>query len=212
GWVDSETFPSQEVEPVNLYLTDDGLSLTPPSDVGVAGYRYDPEDPAPTIGGATLRGGAFPAGPRDQSPLAERGDVLSFATSPLSSAVRVAGWVQATLWVESDAPLTDFVVRLIDIHEDGTMLGVTDGILRSHFEQGKPSRIEIDLWATDYAFAAGHRIGIQVTSSSFPRWQRAMNVDEPLGQVTQGRVANQQVYFGGDFPSSLRIGGGADWR
>ncbi len=206
-WVESETIPPAGVEPLTLYADNGGtLSATPSDEVASISYCYDPENPAPTVGGATLMGGAFPAGPRNQSALFMRDDVLGLATPPLSTAVRAAGWVQATLWVESDAPLTDFVVRLTDIAPDGSMLGVTDGIVRSRYEPGAPSRIEVDMWATDYRFGAGHRIGIQITSSSFPRWQRALNVDEPLGQVTQGREARQTLYFGGATPSSVRIG------
>ena len=206
-WQAGADFPPDPTAPLELFLDAHGrLAAEAPASAGSASYRYDPEDPAPTIGGATLMGGAFPAGPRDQSPLAARGDVLTFAGEPLVGPRRAAGWVSATLWVESDAPATDFVARLIDIAPDGRAIGVTDGILHRRYEPATATEIAIDLWATDHLFAAGHRIELQVTSSSFPRWQRALNVDAPLGEATESRPAQQRIRFGGHTPSRLTIG------
>ena len=77
---------------------------------------------------------------------------------------------------------------------------------RRRYDRATPTLITVDLWATDYRFAAGHRIGLHITSSSFPRWQRALNVDEPLGQAVSSKPSRQRIFVGGDYPSRLRIG------
>jgi len=207
AWTTGPAFPPAEAAPLDLFLAGHGgLTPLPDADERTIAYTYDPADPAPTIGGPTLMGGAFPAGPRDQQANGRRGDVLSFATEPLADPVRAAGWVSADLWVETDAPVTDIVVRLLDIAPGGRAIGVTDGILRRHYRPATPTAITVDLWATDYRFAAGHRIGLHITSSSFPRWQRALNTDEPLGEAMSSRPSHQRLFFGGDFPSRLCIG------
>ena len=74
-------------------------------------------------------------GPRDQieletlpghgipgRPIAERPDVLVYQTAPLSEDVSVAGNVNVVLWVSSDAPDTDFFVKLLDEYPVSTTI------------------------------------------------------------------------------------------
>ncbi len=210
AWRDGDVFPEPQTPAAAFYLSADG-GLTPQAGAaGTCAFAYDPEDPAPTIGGATLMGGHFQAGPRDQAPLSARPDVLLFQGPVLDEPVTIADWVTAELWVESSAPCTDFVVRLLDIAPDGRQIGVTDGIRRVPLPQGQgPQKVEVDLWATHYAFAPDHRIGIQVTSSSFPRWDRNLNTGEPLMTAATPVVARQTVHVGGQAASRLRTGGAA---
>jgi predicted acyl esterase len=49
-------------------------------------------------------------------PLAERPDVLSFATPPLDRAIEVTDPVAVRLWIASDGPDTDFTAKLIDVY------------------------------------------------------------------------------------------------
>jgi hypothetical protein len=49
-------------------------------------------------------------------PLAERPDVLVFATPPLDRALEVTGPVTVRLWIASDCPDTDFTAKLIDVY------------------------------------------------------------------------------------------------
>src|SRR6476660_5713989 len=90
-------------------------------------------------------------------------------------------------------PDTDFVARLVDVHPDGRAFNVIDGIIRasarktylppgvvepeepSALTPGAPYQFTIDLWATGIAFLPGHRIRVDVTSSSHPRWIRHTN-------------------------------------
>jgi putative CocE/NonD family hydrolase len=206
-WRRQQAFPAAEAKGAIFYLTADGALAAEPGPSGLRGFTYDPDDPVPTIGGATVMGDPFIAGPRDQSGLSKRADVLLFQTPPLDEPVALEGWVSADLWVESSAVCTDFVARLIDIHPDGRQIGVMDGIVRRDFAAGSgPHQVSIDLWATHYTLAAGHRLGLQVTSSSFPRWSRNPNTGEPLMTAQKVEKARQTVHVGGSAPSALRIG------
>jgi X-Pro dipeptidyl-peptidase C-terminal non-catalytic domain len=49
--------------------------------------------------------------------------------------------------------------------------------------EGADSRgeFEVDLWSTSNVFLAGHRLRVQVTSSSFPLWDRNLNTGNQRG-------------------------------
>jgi putative CocE/NonD family hydrolase len=206
-WRSLERFPSKDDQPLSLFLTQDGGLEAAPGADGVMGFVYDPDDPAPSIGGASLMSAPFSSGPRDQTQVSAREDVLLFRTPALDAPVAAAGWVSAQLWVETTAPSTDFVARVVDIDMDGRQIGVADGILRRNFDPAAGVQaLTIDLWATDYVFAAGNRIGLQVTSSAFPRWSRNLNTGEPMATGVAMQRARQTVRLGAAHPSRLCIG------
>ena len=132
--------------------------------------------------------------------------MLVYTSEPLRQPLEVTGPVSAVLWVASDAPDTDFVARLVDVYPDGTAIAITDGIARMRYRNGLPGfapqaapltpgeavTVEIDMWATSNVFLPGHRIRLDVTSSSFPRWERNLNTG--LGyESSEMRVARQTV-------------------
>jgi hypothetical protein len=72
-------------------------------------------------------------------PIASRPDVLVFQTEPLAKDVLIAGNIKVVLHVSSDAPDTDFFVKLIDVHPPsldyptGFALPLTDGVIRARY-------------------------------------------------------------------------------
>lgn len=194
---------------------DGALTLDPPQgeEASTDQYIYDPADPVPTRGGALLMSPEYRSGPHDQRPVEDRTDVLVYTSAVLSSAVEVTGPIKVHLWAASSAPDTDFVARLVDVHPDGYAQNLTDGILRARyraFERGEaPGLIEpgaayiyeIDLWATSNLFQAGHRIRLDVTSSSFPRWDRNPNTGHAFGADAELAVARQTILHDSAHPS-----------
>jgi putative CocE/NonD family hydrolase len=184
-------------------------------------YDDDPKDPVPTVGGATLLTPSRPAGPFDQRAVEARPDVLSYTSEVLPQPHTVLGAVSVTLFAASSAPDTDFVARLVDVHPDGRAMCVTDGIIRasaraSYPEPGvvapvPPTPIEpdavyeyrIDLWATGITFLPGHRIRLDVTSSSHPRWDRNLNTGRSAYDSAVTAVARQRIFHDPDRPSRL---------
>lgn len=165
-------------------------------------------------------------GPRDQrcrpefaacrgrsGPISQRGDVLVFQTDPLPEPCEVTGPLALDLWVASSAPDTDFVARLIDVyppsedHPDGVALLLSEGILRMRYrggccrgeliEPGRPYQVQIELNPTSNVFKPGHRLRIDVSSSSFPQYDVNPNTGEPLGRHTHMQVARQTVFVDG---------------
>jgi uncharacterized protein len=180
-----------------------GLSADQPRSEEPDCYVYDPANPVPTRGGATLMTPEFPAGPMDQRDIEARDDVLSYTTEPLGSDTETTGPVTVRLWACTSAPHTDFVARLVDVHPDGRAFNLTDGIVRASFEPNQPTELTIDLWATSNVFKAGHRIRVDVTSSSFPRWDRNPNTGHPFGSDDELRPARQTILHDADHPSHI---------
>ena len=183
---------------------------------------HDPADPVPMRGGQSgvfaggLDGGnEWTAGPRDQRALDSREDVLRFTSATLGADVEVTGPVTVTLYASTDADDTDFVARLIDVFPDGRSVGVVDGIVRARFrdgqdesrpiESGSVVAYEIDLWATSWLFRAGHRLRIDIASSSYPNWDvnagRATN--NALVDPGDRRIAVQRILHDQEHPSHV---------
>ncbi|MFB7508571.1 CocE/NonD family hydrolase [Streptomyces broussonetiae] len=143
--------------------------------------------------GALLMSGEFRAGPLDQARVEARPDVLVYTSEPLAEDLEVTGRVRALLHAVTDAPSTDWVVRLCDVGPDGVSRNVVDGTVRPDTTPGEFTEHAVDLWSTSYVFRAGHRLRVHVTSSNFPRWDRNPNTGEPLDRGTNGRPARQEI-------------------
>jgi putative CocE/NonD family hydrolase len=223
-WRGYEEWPVPGSYPERWYLQANGrLSRENPARSDPDEYDYDPRAPVPTIGGATLMAPIHRPGARDQRPNEERPDVLVYTGEALQSDYTALGPVHATIFAATDAPDTDFVARLVDVHPDGRAIVVTDGMIRASARESypapgvvrpaKPSPIEpgrvyeyaIDLWATGTTFRAGHRIRVEITSSSFPRWERNPNTGESNVHSARTEVARQRIFHDPDRPSHITL-------
>ena len=183
-------------------------------------YLYDPEDPAPTVGGPTSLPGRFlktNSGPLDQRKVEERPDVLVYTSDALDRPLEVTGPLTLVLHAASSARDTDFVAKLSDVAPDGFSRILAEGVLRARFRDSfeHPSLIEpdrvyeyaIDLVATSNVFLGGHRIRLAVTSSSFPRFDRNANSGKPLGEDGPEDLASarQAVFHDAERPSHVLL-------
>jgi len=215
-WRDEQEWPLARAVDTPWYLhTDGGLSPERPASETPDRYDYDPADPAPTRGGALLMTPEYPGGPYDQRAVEARPDVLVYQSAPLERDTEVTGPITVRLWAVSSAPDTDFVARLTDVFPDGRSVNLTDGIVRARYrrlaqgeapspiEPGRPYEYAIDLWATSNVFQRGHQIGLQVTSSCFPRWDRNPNTGHPIGADAALQVAQQEILHDREHPSHV---------
>jgi putative CocE/NonD family hydrolase len=203
-WRDEPAWPLERAHKERWFLAPEG-GLSPVNEPGqaVSEFFYDPAEPVPTLGGATLMPADYPAGPVDQAELEIRGDVLVFSSGPLEEALEVTGRVRVVLHAESSAPSTDWVARLCDVDPDGRSFNLCDGVVRVREGADRGGRYEIDLWSTSNVFLPGHRLRVHVTSDSFPRWDRNLNTGNQ--RDASGQVARQRIYHGGDRPSYLEL-------
>jgi len=222
-WRDEQQWPLERTEYTPYYFHSKGsantaggdgkLAPAKPSEEPGDEFVYDPNDPVPTAGGCNLVG--CPAGPRDQSQVEKRNDVLVFTSETLKTELEVTGPVKVILYAASTAKDTDFTAKLLDVHPDGRPFNLCDGIVRasrrdsknepSLIQPGEVYRYEIDLWVTSNAFLPGHKIRIEISSSNFPRFDRNLNTGEPFGTGSEFINATQTIYHDNERPSHVLL-------
>ncbi len=171
------------------------------------GFRYDPRDPTPSVGGRTLSPVYHPPGVQDQAAVGRRDDVLVYATGPLAQPLVVAGEARLELRAASSCEDTDFTAKLVDVEPDGYCRNVAEGIVRARYRDGaeallvpgEPVDLTVDLMAVTHAFRPGHRIRLDVASAAFPHFSRNLNARTrpELGREEDIRVADQTVHHAG---------------
>lgn len=192
---------------------DGRLAVEPPASAPSDSFIYDPANPVPTLGGATLGIGSPPPGPLDQRPLASRADILAYTTEPLVRETEVTGPLSLEVFVSSTAEDTDLVGRLIDVHPDGRAILLAEGVQRLRYREsfehpqlmvpGKIYAVHLDLWATSNVFKVGHRIRLEITSSSYPRYDRHPNHGGDLSGATRPVKATTTIHHDAAHPSAL---------
>ena len=175
-------------------------------------YVYDPDNPVPTMGGQISTHPEI-RGPRNRSSVQGRKDILVYTSEPLEEDMEITGPVDFKLYAASSAVDTDWTATLSDVHPDGQAITVCEGIRGARFRDSleNPTLIEpdkiyeynISLWETSYVLKAGHRIRLEISSSSFPRFARNQNIGEPLGTSDKMIKAKQTVYHNAEYPSHL---------
>jgi hypothetical protein len=209
-WRTANDWPPFPTTPTSYYLMEGGKLAAAPPDKGSVTYTYDPKDPCPTKGGQNL---TIPAGPFDQRAVSNRPDVLRFATEPLDAPLEITGNVQAVLYVSTDAPDTDFAAKFVDIYPDGKEILMLDNIRRLKFHNGfdkaEPVRpgdiaeLDIDLWSISLILNKGHRIGVQVSSSNYPRFEKNPNTGDDFPKEDNLRIAKNTVYMDKEHSSAI---------
>ncbi len=215
-WRRAERWPPPGATPRRLYLRGDGgLDAEGPGGPPRT-FRYDPRRPIPTLGGRNM---TIDAGPRDQRPAQALPDYgLIYRGEVLREELTIAGNVRVTLYVESDCPDTDFVVKLIELAPGGGAMLLMDGVARAMYRgpsaepqplvPGRVERLTIGLGDICHTFRAGSRIEIDVGSSNFPRRARNTNSGHPaLARDGEAdiRVARNTVRHAAATPSFVEL-------
>ncbi|MGZ6368387.1 MAG: CocE/NonD family hydrolase [Ktedonobacteraceae bacterium] len=219
-WRDEHEWPLARTQWTPFYLHSRGsansrfgdgtLSIDKPENEPTDTYQYDPAHPVPFITDPTS---TQIGGPDDYSAIERRDDVLVYMTEPLKEEIEVTGPIRVNLYASSSAPDTDFMAKLVDILPSGFVQRLCDGMVRARFRDGmdRPSLIEpgkiykfsIDCWNTSQVFKTGHRIGLEISSSAFPKFDRNLNTGAPLGVTTKMAIAEQMIYHDVEHPSAM---------
>ncbi|MEF2979375.1 CocE/NonD family hydrolase [Subtercola sp. YIM 133946] len=219
-WLELPEFPPAQAQQQTMMLgADAGLRSSDGTD-GVVTFTSDPGHPVPTRGGATLLFPPYEPGPSDQREIENRSDVVSWRTEPLDDDLAVVGEIRAVIHLAVDGTDADLVVRLCDEHPDGSTIVIADGIQRGSARavdattgQGPVAPVrphvfeeyDVDLWATAHAFLRGHRVRVDITSSSSPRWDVGSNAFPPADPGTTELAATYTVGLGPAHPSRLLL-------
>jgi putative CocE/NonD family hydrolase len=223
-WRDELSWPLPDTRYIDFYLQSAGrantsggdgrLSTARPGEESTDRFLYDPRRPVPTVGGHILNLSGF-NGPADQSGVECRDDVLVFSSAQLDEPVEVTGWVSAILHVSSSVVDTDFTAKLVDVFPDGRAILLCEGIQRMRYRNtltdptlmrpGEIYEIQLGMGATSNVFLAGHRVGLEISGSNFPRYDRNSNTGGGiLNEREEDMVpAVNRVHHGSSHPSRL---------
>jgi len=215
-----------------LYLQADfGLGFDRPAGSGASdSYPSDPAKPVPYV----PRPVRFSDSERwrtwlvtDQRSVADRPDVLTYQTPPLTEPLRISGMPEADLFAATTGTDADWVVKLIDVFPDqvpsqpelgGYELPVSMDIFRGRYREsfehpsaipaGQPQRYRFTLPTTNHIFEAGHRIMVQIQSSWFPLYDRNPQTFVPnifFAKPADFRKATETVFRSGEQASAVRL-------
>ena len=235
-WHAEADWPLPGTEWTNYYVTsgsganslngDGVLTTTLPQDEGHDSYVYDPLNPTRDPFSSWPNTNGHIDGALDTSESAAGDEVLVYRTAPLEQAVEVTGPIEARLYASTSARDTDWFVRLVDIHPDGSSALLTEGLMRARnrdpddegrFNGAQLSTIEPDevyeytirFWrGTGNLFQEGHRIGIEISSSWYPYYLPNLNTgadNVALATRDEAVVATQRVYHGGERASRILL-------
>lgn len=203
----------------NILYLDQNNGLISSFGVDSSSFISDPNNPSPTIGGATLSTG-LSQGPYDQSSLDARTDIVTFSTAPLSADVSITGRVSLDLYISADQADCDISIRLVDTYPDGRDMLITDGIKRMRFRNnayaqtdevfmssGVIYNVQIDLPFTNYTWQAGHEIKIYVGGNHAIRFHVNRQDGGPMYTGSTTNVANINVHHNSAYPSQIILPG-----
>jgi putative CocE/NonD family hydrolase len=225
-WQASEQWPPENTKLVTYYLNSGGdantmygdgvLTTRMPNKDNPDSFVYDPMNPVKSYGGnVCCTGNAVQGGAFDQRVMETRNDILVYTTDVLEEGVEVTGFIESTLYVSSDVKDTDFTIKLIDVHPDGTAYNLDETIQRARYREGYDKEVfmkegevyKIDLtpMATSNYFKKGHRIRIEVSSSNFPRFARNLNTGGNNYNESEGVIANNTIHHSKKYPSNIKL-------
>lgn len=220
SWYGREKFEIENQKELRLYIGNSGIgnySLKTENDrhANVLGWKFDPENPVMTHGAESLLVTKEEQGSLLQPDPGYREDVISCISDPFQESVTVLGKMQAVLTVASNAEDTAFVVKIMEVTEDGRAYNMRTGITtlgyrnqsdtRQTYEPGEKVQITIDTWDLAWKIQKGSRIRIDLTSSDFPQYSVHTNYAGCWSKQNQICLAKQQVYFGGYDESYIRL-------
>ncbi len=214
-WHDAQAWPPEGATSTSFYLHSDGRANTrqgngrlsiaaPTGEQPSDAFRADPARPVPACPVTDARPiKAAVWGPVDQSALEDRDDVLVYSTQPLTEPLTFAGNLETKLFVSTDTPDADWVVKVVDVHPDGVAINLATGILRGRYRNsllkpelmkpGQVYEITVDLGPCAATIAKGHQLRVDICGSLFPLYDRNPNTSEGIfGSKTV--VATEQVH------------------
>lgn len=234
-WKQYANWPPAEAKPIKFFLQGRGTlapptvtatPTPPPVPEGSAPafdeYVSDPAHPVPYIDGIhSSRDNQYIV--TDQRFAAERPDVLTYQTGPLTDPLTVTGRLKADIFLSSTGTDADLVVKLIDVMPDsgsapaGYQRLVRAEVFRCKFRNsytdpeplvpGQPAEIAFNMNEIAHTFKKGHRIMVQVQSSWFPlvdlNPQTFVNI--PTAEAADFQKATIRIYHDAAHPSGITL-------
>lgn len=211
-WKSATNWPIPQLNYQKMYISSNkSLSFNLQETSGSDSYNYDPKNPALHLIDMSENELGVPENYKE---VEKRNDVLCYTTSLLEKELTITGDVLVNLFASSNAPDTDWIVRITDVDEDGNSIKLVDGVLSARYrnsfttsefmEQGQVYEFKIKTTKISHTFLKGHKIRFTITSS-------AKNFIFPNSNTVDGynsietKVATNTLHYGKDYPTSILL-------
>jgi putative CocE/NonD family hydrolase len=158
------------------------------------------------------------SGAHDYRKLADREDVLTFDSAPLTDDVEVTGPISARVFLSCDCRDLDLWARLLDVAPDGTAFNLMSpglDVQRASYRDPSQRRqllvpnkiyeLGPQTLITSNVFLKGHRIRVQISASFFPNFSRNLQSGELENNSAKMQKAKITVYMDGKHPSRVTL-------
>ena len=167
------------------------------------------------------------AGAHDYRALADRRDVLTFDSAPLTRDIEVTGSIRARVYISCDCRDTDLWVRILDVSPDGSAYNLmspgVDAVRASYrnldnldnlhnLHRGRQLLVPDVVYAlalndlvTSNLFRIGHRVRIQVSASFFPNFSRNLHTGDLETVSARMQRATIRVYHDREHASQVSL-------
>ncbi|HSH35503.1 CocE/NonD family hydrolase, partial [Schnuerera sp.] len=182
-WKTSSNWPLPNTKYTDMYLDSCGNANTSSGDGKLSfqavkenkkdTYVYDPKNPALHLIDVSENEVSVPENYKDEE---KRKDILCYTSKPLEEDLTITGDIIAEFYASSSAVDTDWVVRVLDVDEEGNSIKLVDGILTAKYrndfaklelmEPGEVYKFIIRTSKISNNFKKGHRIRFTITSSA----------------------------------------------
>ena len=141
-WKEAQNWPIPDTDKVEIYLSSDGKANTSSGDgklifeksekKGLDGYKYDPKNPSTYIIDVSENEIGVP----ELIQRKRKSDILCYTTETLEEDFTITGDIEAEFYISSSAVDTDFVIRILDVNENGKSIKLADGVISAKYRDG----------------------------------------------------------------------------
>jgi putative CocE/NonD family hydrolase len=194
-WHTAQEWPPNRTE-TTWHPNGDGVLATTGPSGGRSTFRFNPNDPTPSVGGRRL---TTDPGVRDNGDLEARPDVLTFTTAELTADLEFEGFPLVDVSVSVDNPYADLFVRICDVDQKGHSRNITDTLVRldTTVPVGEIQHISARLLPCAHRVLKGHRLRLQLSGGAHPQYARNLGTGEPPAIGTGLKAAAHTIHHDG---------------
>lgn len=172
-----------------------------------------PSDPSNPM---SIPGRGFP-GAKDARSFECQSDVRTWSTETLAQPLEITGTISASLWISTDVPDADFILRVSDVYPDGRSMLLMDYPLRARYREGfekqvflkpnVPTELRWRIGDISIILNKGHRLRVTLSCSGSPLYEPNPQHGGPqvLGWMKNPRPTTHQILHDAQHPSHIEL-------